>query len=252
MIIDWEKYSAIAFIDSNVALECLALEQLPWREIEKTGIILLLIVPTVVQEVDSKKNHTRLSDHARRFNKTLRPLLSGNDTVLIRSSPVPQVEVALADCGPINWDSFPEFDRDEPDARVALQAKCARGPGVDKRIVISHDIRPLYLAKQLGLRVHQIGDNWLRPREISEAEKKAANLQRELNSLKSREPKLEASFEELPSSIETYRVNNLSIEERQHIQQTIIHLNPMQTQGFSHPGLYEPFGYDRSLDSRYG
>lgn len=229
MNIEWEKYAVVAFIDSNVALECLALEQLPWREIKDAGNILVLITPTVLQEVDSKKNHARLGDHARCFNKTLRPLLTGAQTVVIRSSPAPQVEVALADCSPINWSNFSDFDRDEADARVALQAHCARGPDINERIVINQDIRPLYLAQQLGLRVHQIGDNWLRPKEISEAEKKAFNLQRELNSLKSMEPKLEVLFESSALSVETYRIIGLSDQERRDIEQTIVDSHPMQT-----------------------
>jgi hypothetical protein len=248
---DWEKYSAIVFIDSNVALECLALEQLPWREINGSGCILVLVTPTVVQEVDSKKNHARLGDHARRFNKTLRPLLTGSATVVIRSSPAPKVEVALADCGPIDWGGFPEFDRDEADAKVAVQAYSARGPETSTRIVISHDIRPLYLARQLGLKVYQIGDGWLRPKEISEAEKKAANLQRELNSLKTREPKLEAQFASNELSVETYRVISLSDQERQEIQNTIIDMNPMPIQERSDRILHGLYEHDHTLERRY-
>ncbi|QDG69010.1 PIN domain-containing protein [Janthinobacterium tructae] len=251
MNIEWGKYAVIAFIDSNVALECLALEQLPWREIEGAGSVLILVTPTVMQEVDSKKNHARLGDHARRFNRTLRPLLTGNETVVVRSSPAPVVEVALADCGVTDWNSYPDFDREEADARVVVQAHCARGPDIDKCILISHDIRPLYLARQLGLKVYQIGDNWLRPKEVSESEKKAGNLQRELNSLKSREPKLEVLFEASAYSVDTYRITSLSSVERKEIEQTIVGLNPIPMQERSGPLSFSPFDYDSSLDGRY-
>lgn len=251
MAINWQKYSVVIFIDSNIALECLALEQLPWREIANSGSLLVLIAPTVVQEVDSKKNHARLGDHARRFNKTLRPLLTGSQTVVIRSSPAPEVEIALADCSPIDWSSLPDLDRDEADAKVAVQAYRAIGPEIDKRIVISHDIRPLYLARQLGLRVLQIGDNWLRPKEISEAEKKAANLQRELNSIKSREPKLEAYFESTELTVKTHRVIPLSSQERIEIRKTILQLHPMPVQERTHGAFQIPYDYDSSLERRY-
>lgn len=164
MSIDWAQYRVVAFIDSNVALECLALEQLPWGELDLGGRILVLITPTVTQEVDSKKHHPRLADHARRFNRTLRPLISGQSSVVIRASPTPRVEVALADCGRVDWDQYPDLDRNEPDARIVAQALFARGPALDGRVVVSHDIRPLHLARQHGLRIHQIGDNWLRPK----------------------------------------------------------------------------------------
>jgi hypothetical protein len=127
MSINWQQYPVAAFIDSNVALECSALDGLPWKEISATGPILVLVVPTVMQEVDSKKNHARLADHARRFNRTLRPLLEGQATVLVRESPAPRVEIALADCTRVDWEQYPELDRDEPDARVVAQAMSAQG-----------------------------------------------------------------------------------------------------------------------------
>lgn len=250
MAIDFDRFTTIIFIDSNIALECLALEQLPWKEIDATGSILLLVTPTVVQEVDSKKNHARLGDHARRFNKTLRPLLTtGNDTAEIRKAPKPLVEIALADCPRIDWSGFPDLDSEEADARVAVQAQYSRGPNVAKRVLVSHDIRPLFIARSLGLKVHQIGDNWLRPKEISEAEKKAANLQKEISLLKSREPKLEIQFDDYPSQIDTVQINDLSDDERDEIKQKIFSLNPMPRQDRSNILILS--NYDHTLDERY-
>lgn len=250
MTIDWEKYSTVAFIDSNIALECLALEQLPWREIDSKGFILVLVTPTVVQEVDSKKNHARLGDHARRFNKTLRPLLTGADTVTIRQSP-PQVEIALAECAPVSWDDFPDLDRDEADARVAVQAQVARGPN-GRRVIVSQDIRPLYLARQLGLEVYQVSETWLRPKEISEAEKRAASLLREVNMLKSKEPVLDVSLEASSPTVDTYRIEDIDLQERKEIENTIIDLHPMPSQQYARDNFLVTGGaYDHSLKERY-
>lgn len=251
MTINWDEYSTIAIIDSNVALECLALEQLPWREIDNAGRILLLITPTVVQEVDSKKSHARLGDHARRFNRTLSPLLMGNQSVSVRTNPAPQVDLALADCRTIEWSNFPDLDRDEPDARVALQGYCARGPNLADRILISHDIRPLYLGRQLGLRVHKIGDNWLRPKELSEADKKLSRLQREVDSLKNREPKLEVIIESSAAQVESCRFIKISDQERGEIKRRIIDLSPKPNQERSSVLSFNTFDYDSTLDDRY-
>lgn len=249
MAIDWEKYSKIVFIDSNIALECSALENLPWKEIDRTGSILILVTSTVLQEVDSKKNNPRLGNHARNFNKTLRPLVSGSDTVVIRNSPAPQVEIALADCPTIDWSSFPDLERDEPDTKVAVQALCARGPDVAKKILISQDIRPLSIARNIGLKVHHIGENWLRPKEISEAEKKVAALQKEINSLKNKEPILEIEFDDYPSELDTVRLRELSEDEREDIKQRIFRLNPMPEQDRSAIGLV--LNQDYSISERY-
>jgi len=252
MEIDWNQFPVVAFIDSNVALECLALEQLPWREVHATGPILLLITPTVLQEVDSKKNHARLGDHARRFNRTMRSLLGEQDTAIVRQSPVPQVEVALADCGRVDWQQYPELDPEEPDSRVVAQALSARGPSQESRMVVSQDIRPLHLARRHGLRAYHIGENWLRPKEISESDKRAASLQREMDAMKNRQPMLKLSFRANKEVVSVHRVSPLSSLERKEIQDTIVQLQPMPEQKQDLSVISDPFGgHDYSLTERY-
>jgi len=250
MSINWQQYPVVAFIDSNVALECSALGGLPWKEISATGPIIVLVVPTVMQEVDSKKNNARLADHARRYNRTLRPLLEGQSTVLVRESPAPRVEIALADCTRIDWEQYPELDRDEPDARVVAQALSAQGPSSEARVVVSQDIRPLHLARRHGLKIHQVSETWLRPKEVSEAEKKAASLQRQLDAMKDREPQLSLHLSTSQPSVDVHRIQALSPDERRAIQETIFRLNPMPKQ--EHSGLTPIMGdYDHTLGERY-
>jgi hypothetical protein len=250
MEIDWNQYQVVAFIDSNVALECNALDQLPWREIHSTGPILILVTPTVLKEVDSKKNNARLGDHARRFNRTLRPLLAGSNTVVIRERPAPTVDIALAECGRTFWEQYPRLDPEEPDSKVIAQALTSIGPSRENMVVLSQDIRPLDLARQHGLRVHHIGDNWLRPKEKSEAEKRANNLQREIDALKGRQPKLTLSFKQSTEVVRVYRVSDLTETERRGVQDTIIRLNPMPEQHGNYPAFVAGT-YDHSLGDRY-
>jgi hypothetical protein len=250
MSINWQQYPVVAFIDSNIALECSALGGLPWKEISAAGPILVLVVPTVMQEVDSKKNHARLGDHARRFNRTLRPLLQGEATVLVRESPAPRVEIALADCASVDWEQYPELDQDEPDARVVAQALSAQGPSPESCVVVSQDIRPLHLARRHGLNIYQVSETWLRPKEVSEAQKKAANLQRQLDAMKDREPQLSLHLSTSQPSVDVHRIKALSPDERRAIQETIIRLSPMPEQERS--GLTSIMGdYDHTLDDRY-
>lgn len=252
MDIDWNKFSVVVFIDTNVALECLALEQLPWREVHSTGPILVLVTPTVLQEVDAKKNHPRLGDHARRFNRLMRQLLGEQATVVIRQSPAPQVEVALADCSKVDWAKYPDLDPDEPDSRIVAQALTARGPSQEGRLIISQDIRPLNLAKQHALCILHISENWLRPKEKSEAEKRADSLKREIDAIKSRQPKLTLSCRASKDVVSLHRISDLSSQERKEIQHTIIRLQPMPEQERDFPGNYNLLGgHDYTLSERY-
>lgn len=252
MKINWEQFNTVAIIDSNIALECLDLGQLPWSEIDSSGPILVLVVPTVLQEVDAKKNHPRLGDHARRFNRAMRPLLGDQSAVTVRHSPNPKVELALAECSRVDWSNFPTLDPDEPDSRIVAQALNIIGLPHSVTVVVSQDIRPLHLAKQYGLRTHHIGEGWLRPKEISESAKKAALLQRELDAMKSREPSLSLSFKTEVDSVVTYRIRDLSDTERLEFQNKILLLNPMPEQSHDLLGLSGIFDrYDHTLLERY-
>ncbi len=251
MDIDWEKYPVVAFIDSNVALECLALEQLPWREVHGTGPILVLVVPTLLKEVDEKKYHHRLGDHARRFNRTLRGLLGEKATITIRESPAPWVELAIADCAEIDWDRFPKLDRDEADSKIVAQALTASGPQLSRRVIVSQDIRPLHLARQCGLRALHVGENWLRPKERSEAEKRAEALKREIEDIKNGQPMLSLSFKADQDAVAVYRIRDLSEQDRVAILNTIVRLNPMPEQSDDIRAFGSLSGYDYSLSDRY-
>lgn len=167
-------------------------------------------------------------------------------------SPAPQVEVALADCGRVDWKQYPELDPDEPDSRVVAQALSARGPSRESRMVVSQDIRPLHLARQHGLRAYHIGENWLRPKEISESDKRAASLQREIDAMKNRQPKLKLSFRANKEVVSVHRVHPLSSLERKEIQDTIVQLQPMPEQKQDLNVICDPFGgHDYSLTERY-
>jgi hypothetical protein len=245
----YSEFRTFVFVDTNVALECLALQQLPWADVDAVGPILLLVTPTVLKEVDGKKNHSRLGDHARRFNKLLRPLLSGSETVLVRPSPAPIVKLALAECDRIEWSTVPELDPDESDSRIIAEVLAARGISLARKIVVSNDIRPLDLARRHGLRPFHAEDCWLRPKEISEAERKAAALQRQLDAIKTREPELSISFQAPPSPINTYHVAAMTQEEKNDLRDTILRHNPMPQQK-SDVGLHI-MAHDPSIEERY-
>lgn len=72
-----------------------------------------------------------------------------------------------------------------------------------KRVVISQDIRPLHHALQSGLRAHHVGENWLRPKERSEVEKRADALKREIDAMKSAQPGQAATFDILAAALRT-------------------------------------------------
>ena len=247
------EYKVVVFIDSNVALQCRGLSELPWADIDKEGPILVLVTPTVLTEVDSKKTDARLGDHARRFNRTLLPLLLDETSITVRASPAPRVDLALAECPPVPWESHPTLDRSEPDDRIIAEVLCASNvPSTLQRLFVSQDIRPLSLAKRHGCKIRPIDQSWLRPKDISPAEKKLAAANKELESLKNKQPELLFEWIVPTIPVEVTRVNDLLETEREEIVAQILSANPMDTQEqqTAYASL-RPFDYDYSLKGRY-
>lgn len=58
----------VAFLDANIVLEGKPVAELPWTEIATAGLIRVLIVPKVMDEIDAKKRDGRLFPHAMAFN----------------------------------------------------------------------------------------------------------------------------------------------------------------------------------------
>lgn len=245
-------FRTIVFIDTNVILECLGLDQLPWKEIDRVGPLLVLVTPTVLKEVDSKKHHARLSDHARRFNRLIGTcVLSGRSISLRKDSP--RVEICIAKCARIDWEEYSDLDRDDSDSRVIAEVLNAEDIEFEKAVFVSHDISPLSLARARGLKVHHVGDNWLRPKEKSEAEKKADRLSQRVAVLENSQPKFEITFDYFGAEpAELIRVRDLTTEEKSEIVDRILDENPKPPQAASNfgiPGLFDSPDY--TLDDRY-
>jgi hypothetical protein len=215
-------FNTVAVIDSNVALECLAFEQLPWGEIDRVGPIALLITPTVLREVDGMKHHARLADHARRFNRLVSPAAVSGSSVVIREAN-PRVELQLGTYKKILWDDFHDLDKEEPDSRIIAEALHCQDFDKARMVVVSHDIRPLGLARSNGLRAFHIKDEWLRPKEISPAEKKVKQLDKRIAELEASEPILELAIDcEIEQPVEVYWVEELTENESNEIECKII------------------------------
>lgn len=246
-IISSLDFNTVAVIDSNVALECLALEQLPWSELDNVGPIVILVTPTVLKEVDNMKHHARIADHARRFNRLVSPAAVSGIPVVVREAS-PRVELRLGTCKKISWDDFPDLDKEEPDARIVAEALHCQDFDRTRMVVVSHDIRPLGLARSHGVRVFHVSDQWLRPKEMSSAEKKVKQQDKRIAELEASEPTIELSIEcEVEQPIKVYWVEELNELERHDIEYKIIDMHPRKQVDSSllNLGNYE---YERKYD----
>lgn len=237
------------FLDTNIVLEGAKVDELPWDEIASTGTIRVLIVPQVMEEIDSKKRDGRLGPIVREFNRTLwKAIDAGQPTVLREENP--RVELDVAKCDAVPWDDYDELDQTDGDARIVAQALCVRDVSGPQKLV-STDMKPLAYAKRYGLDIHRASDDWLRPDELSEKDKKIETLTQELSRYRKDEPSFEIKVRVSDSApAEVVKVEPLSDDQTEELTQLLLEKNPQKAQRRSaYPiGLDD---YDSSYDDRY-
>jgi|CXWL01.1.fsa_nt_gi hypothetical protein len=244
---EYSEFSTKIFIDSNVVLEALPLKDLPWSEIDPIGPILILLTPTLLSEVDSKKRDGRLGVRAREFNRLVAPIVEhGQPINLVEDTP--RVDIVIARCHRIDWDSYDDLDPSQGDARIIAEVLNVSGIPEEQRRVVSQDINPLFMAQRHGLKTHHASDNWLPRPEPSPQEKEIAKLKGQVREYAKTEPQFDIKFTMQPVLVEVHHVQKLTEGEVSMMVRDIIATNPKPEQK---QGLLSQMQYDSSLDDRY-
>ena len=90
----------IFFLDTNVFLECKALEELPWKQITDQDPVRLIVPLTTIEEIDKrKKGNDKKAERARRASQRLRLIRDAVDkkTSIRNSGPNVSLEIAPLD-----------------------------------------------------------------------------------------------------------------------------------------------------------
>jgi hypothetical protein len=246
MAIDWSKYSTLLFMDSMVALEAKPLPALPWKEIDATGPILVLVVPQVMKEIDKRKRDGRLGKRAREFNRLIGPAAESDSAVQISLGP-PQVDIAFAKIGRIDWDALQDLDPEEGDARVVAQVLNSENVPAAMKMLFSYDNNPIAMAARHGVKARKLPEHWLLEPEPSPHEKELFKLRSKVEELQSTEPKIDVALEfQGWEPLQIYRVEPLSASEQSDFVARILRENPKWSQD---SGIY--FMRDSSYDEKY-
>lgn len=241
-----------AFLDTNIILEGRPLAELPWEDVQCDGIILALIVPKAMEEIDAKKRDGRVGPIARAFNKLIAPSVLTGAPVVIRESG-PRVVLAMAVCNRIPWNDYDELDPDDGDSRIVAEALNARDVDPTRRLLISHDIKPLAYATGRGLQVYQASDDWLRPAEPGPKDKEIQRLKQQMSELRKDEPsfKIEIGLSDI-NPLTVHRIAPLSADQASELTRKIKSSNRRKGQGSSFGNMYVPlFNEDYSYDRRF-
>lgn len=250
--IRYDDFKVKAFLDTNIILEGRPLTDLPWDEIDKRGPIIALVTPTAMKEVDAKKQDGRIGKRAREFNRLIASVAAGGPPLVVRSS-APRVELALSLAALIPWERHDDLDPNDGDSCIVAEAMHARGMNENGKMIVSHDIKPIYLAANNNMRTLHVSDDWLRHAEPSPADKEVQRLKGRLAEYEAKEPEFVISIEMLDCEpVPTVRIEELTDFERDRIERKIIMENPEYAQARSTYGLISGIGsYDHSYGKRY-
>ncbi len=242
--IKFDDYKVKAFLDSNIILECRPLPELPWNEIDINGPVIALITPTVMKEVDSKKQDGRIGKRAREFNRLIAPVAAGGKPVIIRDSG-PRVELALARAIRIPWDQHDDLDPEDGDSRIVAEAIHAKDMSSDGKLIVSHDIKPIAFASSYEIQTHHVPDSWLRPSEPTPSERENQKLKQQLTELRANQPEFEIAIK-LPNGepVSLFRIKDLTEIERSDLLKKIHVMNPPVQMSEDRYDLMSSIGYN--------
>lgn len=169
------------FPDTNVLVQCHAIDDLDWSQLGSFEIYVLIITKPVIEEIDRQKNgRGRLAKRARLANGWLRELLSKDE--IERLTKKGQRVLIRADDALKPLDSLSsELDFGSADDRlVGIVARYCKENSDQSAILLSHDTGPLITAKRLNIPRVLVPDAWLLVEESDEDQKRIQELQNEV------------------------------------------------------------------------
>lgn len=250
-IFDHNDYSTIVFIDSMIALECKPFGSLRWSDFDKTGRILVMVVPQVNAEIDKRKRDGRLGKRAREFNRLIAPAAeSGVPEMVSKGSP--EVSICVARCSRINWDALDEFDPQEGDHKVVAQILHAKDIPDERKILLSQDTNPIFLASSKGIACRRLPEGWLLEPEPHPKDKEITRLNQQVRELKASEPEIEISLSlGVGEPLTVYRVNPLEDGEKEALTAKLRAQNPRAQQNTNPYSIGLDLSYDSEYDEKY-
>jgi hypothetical protein len=147
---------------------------------------------------------------------------------------LPTVDIVIAACNRIEWDKLDDLDRDDGDARVVAEILHTRGIPAGRKVLLSHDIYPIAMARDHGLQTRKMDDRWLLEPEPSPQERELARVKSRLKEFENTAPALVASLTfGAEGPLDLFQVNGLSEAERSALVNRILAENPQRQNPFS-------------------
>ncbi|MGY4829158.1 PIN domain-containing protein [Sphaerotilaceae bacterium SBD11-9] len=186
------------FPDTNLFLQCRALQEIDWGSLGEFDTIDLVVTRPVQAEIDKHKGKGsgRTSTRARAASSLIGRALDDADNSLVIRTGRPEVRLLLRIGGRPSERLAQQLDYAEPDDQLVGFVAEYRDVhlGEDAR-VLTHDIGPRASAKAVGVPCQPIPDSWLLASETDEAERRLKSVQADLERYKAAEPCISLELE---------------------------------------------------------
>lgn len=237
----------VYFLDTNVFIQCKALDQLPWHQICTDGDILLLVCRAVQDEIDKHKQdgNGRRARKSREASSLLRKIVLSDDSRIVLRESHPRVEISFAP--PVTNSTAPldTFDLTYSDDRIVADtvAYARENPG-QKVYLLTGDTGPMMTAKRCGLPFELVPDTWLLDPEPDSRDKRISELEKRLKAIEQSAPQISIELSShsgnvvSPIVIEMARYRALSVKEVNTLSTEAFSIFPMETE--FDPARHEP------------
>lgn len=184
----------VIFADTNLFIQCLDLNQLPWREIYSNDQLSILVTRTVIDEIDrhKKDGNTRRASRARTISSLFRSISKSDSQIEVIRESAPRVTLSFAILFEPRNNIGCNLDPSRPDDQIINEAlQYAASNPSDEVEFITYDTIPFLTAKRCGLSASIIPDGWLLPPESDPRDKKIAELELKIKEFEKTYPKID-------------------------------------------------------------
>jgi hypothetical protein len=190
------------FLDTNIFLEFKPFYEVPWKKIVNDNFKIL--VPLVVlNELDKHKvgNNRKKIERAKKATKKIEAFIDNGDLY-------PNLELIYYHPED-NYFTDNGFDKQQQDDRLLATILSYTDKNPENQIIlISYDTGVRLRAKQIGLNILKMPEEYLLPAELDEATKQIDKLNKELLLIKNQAPKIVLTFDNRQDFIEAAITEN--------------------------------------------
>ncbi len=185
--------------DTNLFLQCKALEQLPWVNLFSVDQIDLLVPGAVQREIDRLKNdgNRRRARRARQANSLFSRMLDDPNLTQVVREAAPRIVISFAPALLPSRITPETLDRTRADDSIVEEAiVLTQSSTEDSVLILTQDTGLAVTAQRHGIPFKRIPDDWLLEEEPDEQSKELLQLRQRLDRFERAAPVIELSLED--------------------------------------------------------